>query len=232
MIEALIEELKALDGLSYVNDDGEPRRIRLRPPLTGVPPAEIPELLRQLLKVTQGLEGVEHVSQGPDFSGGLEGQFFEEFSPQGVCLATDQCGNSWTLDPATGWVFYLCHDAPVVVYQFPGLLEFLQQFRRQPAQSDFGTVLQNWVSRIWRENPGCLSHDQALLLDAELANFARELAPEWTLIDLRKPAPGDGFSWGRYGPDTEVRRHPSQCIVAVRKPAKKPSFWSKFWPKA
>jgi len=225
MVETIIQELRALDGLSYSRN----RTLRLRPPLDGPPGASLPEVLRQLLKVSQGLEGVVHVAEGPDFSGTLEGQHLEEFSPQGVCLATDGCGNGWTLDPATGWIFYLCHDAPVVVYQFPSLLEFLQQFRREPALSDFGTKLQAWVSRIWSENPACLTSEQALGGDSELAEFARELGADWTLIDLRNPSPGDGFSWGRYGPKTEVRRHPSLCIVALRKPPPKPSFWSKLW---
>lgn len=79
--------------------------------------------------------------------------------------------------------FSTCHDAPVVVYQFPSLLEFLQQFRRQPSLSDFETNLQAWTSRIWRENPGTLSSDQALTLDAELADFARQLGPDWTFVD-------------------------------------------------
>ena len=229
MIEAIIEELHGLDGLVYTNEDGEPRKLRLLPPLKQPPSASLPELLRQIAKVTQGLEGAEHVAEGPDFSGTLEGQHLEEFAPNGVCLASDSCGNGWSLDPVTGWIFYLCHDAPVVVYQFPGLLEFLQQFRRPPSQSDFGTNLESWVSRIWRENPGCLTSEQALSLDSELADFARQLGPDWTLIDLRKPTPGDGFSWGRYGPNTEIRRHPSLCIVALRKPPSKPSFWSKLW---
>ena len=228
MLELIVQELRALDNLVYSNDDGESRRLRLRPPLEQ-PPGSLPEVLRQVLKVTQGLEGAEHVAEGPDFTGALEGQFVEEFCPEGVCLATDGEGNGWTLDPATGWIFYLCHDAPVVVYQFPGLLEFLQQFRRQPSLSDFGTNLQAWASRIWRENPGSLSSSQALSLDSELADFARQLGPDWTFIDLRKPNPGDGFSCGRFGPGTELRRHPSLPIVALKKPAKKPTFWSKLW---
>src|SRR3712207_9193422 len=41
----------------------------------------------------------------------------------------------------------------------------------------------------------CLESD-----DPILSAFARELDESFQIIDLRQAKPGDGFSWGRYGP--------------------------------
>ncbi len=220
---SLRETLLALDGAAYVNDDGEQRRLRLLPPLgkediDRVSPL-MPEEIRQVLAISRGIEGAEHVNEGiVDLSGlFLQSQVLDEFSPDGQIIASDMCGNSWIVDPPTGWVFYLCHDAPVVVYQFPTLEGFLAELRRTPEESLLGRPLQEWVDRIWAQNPGVLPWAQALEKDPALVSFATKLGPQWEIMDLRRPQPGDGFSWGRFGPDTEIQRHPKEYLVGIRR---------------
>lgn len=226
-------ELLALQDLEYENDHGETRRLKLRPPLSATErqrlAANLPPVLLDLLEVASGIAGAEHVAEGIDFTGKLEGQVLEEFLPDGVTLAVDGCGNGWSLEPSSGHIYFLCHDPPVVVFQSASLEDFLEQLKRQPSCSDLGENLQRWTDRIWRENPATLSPEQAAMGDSVLASFAAELGPDWWLIDLRQPSIGDGFSWGRYGPETEIRRHPEVAIVALRQPAAKPSLWRRLF---
>ncbi len=222
------QQLLALEGLVYENDDGESRRLKLRPPPS---PAQrqrlaeqLPPVLCRLLEVASGIDGAEHVSEGIDFTGGLEGQVLEEFLPDGITLAVDGCGNGWSLEPATGRIFFLCHDPPVVVLQSLSLQLFLEQLKLPPARSELGDALQHWTHRIWRENP-CEGPPR----DESSRSFLEALGSHWRLVDLREARPGDGFSWGKYGPQTEVRRHPELALVALSKPAAKPSLWSRWF---
>lgn len=240
---SILKELQRLAGLTYTNDDGEPRQLKLKPPLAeqewkvlrGQLPCPIPADVEEALGFSRGLDNAEHVSEGVDLSGlSISGQYLEEFAPHALAIADDGCGNSWSLDlqpHSKGWgpVFFFCHDPPVLIYQFASVLEFLQQLERTPQQSELGQACHNWRHRIWRDNPLVADHAWALGADAEMAIWAKELGPGWEFVDLRQPKPGDGVSWGRYGPDTELRRHPAVCIVAIRKPEKKPWFFSRWF---
>ena len=59
---------------------------------------------------------------------------------------------------------------------------------------------------MWRESPGELDHAAALEGDDALRAFAATLDGRYTIVDLRTPTIGMGFSWGRHGPATEIRR--------------------------
>jgi hypothetical protein len=67
---------------------------------------------------------------------------------------------------------------------------------------------------VWKENPGTLTVAEAASGDATLASFASSLEPEFTVIDLRTAPVGMGFSWGRFGPTTVVRRHGEERVFA------------------
>jgi hypothetical protein len=48
--------------------------------------------------------------------------------------------------------------------------------------------------RIWHDNPGTISHAEALAADADLAAFAADLDGWFVFVDLRTAATGDAFS--------------------------------------
>src|SRR5215471_6536715 len=74
------------------------------------------------------------------------------------------------------------------------------------------------VHYIWGKNPGVISYDQCLHSPEDgLAAFARELGPTFLFIDLRNAEIGSGFSWGRFGADTVVRRFGAQPIFGYEK---------------
>ena len=88
-----------------------------------------------------------------------------------------------------------------------------------PHASAIDDVHEDRRFEVWRKNPGVLDHATCLASDdAALAAFARELDPSFQVVDMRAPEVGFGFSWGRYGPRTEVRRFGDRRIFAVRKP--------------
>jgi hypothetical protein len=72
---------------------------------------------------------------------------------------------------------------------------------------------------VWKTNPGVLSYEECLNSeDPILSAFARELDESFQMIDLRHAKPGDGFSWGRYGPNTRIRRFGTRAVFAYQKP--------------
>jgi len=72
---------------------------------------------------------------------------------------------------------------------------------------------------VWRRNPGVIDHATASSsLDPSLRAFAATLREEFQIVDLRRVDPGMGFSWGRYGPRTEVRRYGYERIFAYARP--------------
>ena len=38
------------------------------------------------------------------------------------------------------------------------------------------------------------------------------------IIDLRRAKPGCGFSWGRYGPKTQIKRFGTHAVFAYKEP--------------
>lgn len=67
-----------------------------------------------------------------------------------------------------------------------------------------------------------LSHAKALDSDdATLTGFADSLDDDFEIVDLRSAEIGMGFSWGRHGPKTEVRRHGYELLFAYRSSPRK-----------
>ena len=231
------ETIGRAQATKLVDEDGEEVEFELAP---GLPPAEIqgladevgvplPRELRALLERTAGIDG------GPldtiDFTGRTL-SFGLEMFPSGLPIAGDGFGNFWVLDLTaddveTAPVFFACHDPPVILYQSPGIGDFLQDAFRMlmpPHTSAVDDVHEDRLFNVWGDNPGTLEHSAALASDAHLSAFAAELDDRFTFVDLRSPPVGMGFSWGRYGPRTEVRRHGHERLFAYAPGAKRPGL--------
>ena len=64
--------------------------------------------------------------------------------------------------------------------------------------------------------------------DEDLVAFAQSLGNDFLICDLRNPRVGDGFSWGRYGPRTVLKRFGDKRIFAYQI---RPSLWQRLFGK-
>ncbi len=233
-----VEEIRRAQATSLVDEDGDEVVLECAPPLTE---AEIEQLqaevggalpreLRALLEYTAGIDGT--ALDTIDFTG--QNMAFEERNlfPSGLAIAHDGFGNFWVLDlipdeAETASVFYACHDPPVVLYQSGDIGHFLREtFRMQmpPHESLVDDVHEDRLFNVWRENPATLNHAAAAAGDEQLRSFAAELDERFVFVDLRSPEVGMGFSWGRYGPQTELRRYRYERLFAYAPPEKEPGL--------
>jgi SMI1/KNR4 family protein SUKH-1 len=236
-----IDVIKAALETRLVDEDGEPVSLSLQPPLDakavetlekriGVP---LPDELRVLLSFCSGVEGC---FDGIDFTGNTSFEQREIF-PHGLPILADGFGNAWVLDltserTPTAPLFFACHDGPVILYQSPDLATFLGEvfkLYQSPHKSLIDDVHEDRLFHVWRRNPQVISHEAAMKSpDSAVATFASQLPRHFQIIDLRFVEPGMGFSWGRYGPKTELRRFGEQRIFAYAKPPKT-GFFSKIF---
>jgi hypothetical protein len=228
------EIVKDATGRPFRDEDGNPSPLKLRPPLSeseiegfaATLPCPLPAKIHDLLRLCRGFdEGPVDVVDftGEDCSLGLEGVF-----PHGVSIAGDGYGNFWVVDllPSSrdwGPIYYACHDAPVILYQSPDLEHFLTELFKLVTPPHGGLVDDVHEDRlfdVWRRNPGVKEQAECLSSpDERIRAFAAQLDPSFQIIDLRDAAVGFGFSWGRYGPRTEVRRFGEERIFAYQKRA-------------
>jgi len=226
-----------------VDEDGEPVTLELLPGLLeselvgfeATLPCAVPADVRDLLLSSRGIDGIVDVL---DFTGrALEFEAPEVF-PHGLPIAHDGFGNYWVVDLAPssktfGPIYFACHDAPVVLYQSPDLEHFLVELFEMvtpPHRSAVNGVHDDELFDVWRKNPGVRSHEECLASgDEALRAFAEELGPSFEIIDLRRAEIGFGFSWGRYGPNTVVRRFGHEPIFAYER---RPSFWRRLLGRA
>jgi hypothetical protein len=215
---------------TLIDEDGEVVTLELLPGLSHTElgefahqvPCPIPPEITNLLKACRGFYGtIEQV----DFTGRDLDFEFEAVFPFGLPIAADGYGNFWVVDlhPHTlkwGPIYFACHDPPVILYQADSLHRFLSELFRMfkaPHQSLVDDVHEDRLAQVWRTNPGVLSNEQCLESDDPiLSAFARELDESFQVIDLRRAKPGDGFSWGRYGPNTLVRRFGTYALFAYQ----------------
>jgi hypothetical protein len=223
-----IEHIEAAQQAKLQDEDGDAVALKLTPPLSsgaiytlqqrvGQP---LPEELRKLLAFCSGLDGCLN---GLDFTGASLSFAQQELFPSGLPIAADGSGNFWVLDitPKTSQaapVFFACHDAPVILYQSADLASFLAEVFRlctPPHKSLIPDVQGDKLFEVWRTNPGVLDQLEASAsTDPTLRSFALGLPDRFQIVDLRNVDPGMGFSWGRYGRRTEVRRHGYERIFA------------------
>jgi len=227
-----LDVIRQAQSGTLIDEDGRVVTLELLPGLShtelhdfvGQVPCRIPPEIMELLGACRGFYGtVDQV----DFTGSdLMFEFDAAFS-YGLPIAADGYGNFWVVDlhpDATTWgpVYFACHDAPVILYQADSLEEFLRELFRMfepPHRSLIDDVHEDRLARVWRTNPGVLSHEQCLRSeDPVLSAFARELDESFQIIDLRLAKPGDGFSWGRYGPRTRIERFRAHPVFAYKKP--------------
>ena len=230
MRSSAVEILKAAAGRNVVDEDGNDEVIRLLPPLSEDElkrlqariPCPLPADARELLTFARGFEGgLESI----DFSG-LDDPIFEELFPCGLPIAHDGYGNYWVVDLVSttmhwGPVLYVCHDPPVIVYQCEEIATFISDVLRMaeaPWDGPIDDVHERYSMRIWSENPGVLPRDDALRsTDEVLRRFAEQLTTDHFISDLRNGKTGDGFSWGRFGPQTPVIRAAEARVFAYQK---------------
>jgi hypothetical protein len=233
-----LEAIRRAQATRLVDEDGDEVEFELAP---AVPPGDIERLadevgvplsreLRALLEHTAGIEG------GPlatiDFTGQSLSFGAPETFPSGLPIAADGFGNFWVLDLTpddveAAPVFFVCHDPPVILYQSPDIGDFLQETFRMlvpPHASAVDDVHEDRLFNVWGNNPGTLERSAALVSDERLSAFTAELDDRFTFVDLRSSPVGMGFSWGRYGPRTEVRRHGDERLFAYAPPEKRPGL--------
>jgi hypothetical protein len=215
-----------------IDEDGHPVTLEFLPGLSRAEmrdfsrrvPCRVPGEITQLLGACGGIEGV--IDQ-VDFAGRIAAFEFGAAFPDGLPLASDGFGNFWLVDlhpESAKWgpIYFVCHDAPVILYQSDTLEEFLIELFRMlepPHDSLIDDVHEDRLTRVWRTNPGVLSYEHCLWSeDPVLSAFARELDDTFRVVDLRSARPGDGFSWGRYGPNTRIKRFRRYAVFAYQKP--------------
>jgi hypothetical protein len=240
----LTELFRESAGVRIVDEDGSEDTLRLLPPATANEivaleaslPCPIPADVRDLLDVTRGF------GNGPletfDLIGLADAFGMEDVFPHAHPIAHDGFGNFWVVDlhaDSTDWspIWFACHDPPVIAWQTDSLEHFVREllrFANPPHESDIDTVHERVTAKIWRDDPGTMAVDEAEEKeDASLREFARTLDESWTIVDLRRASLGDGFSWGRYGPRTNVARHGREALFAYRKPAQTTSLWRRLF---
>jgi hypothetical protein len=233
-----LEAIDVAQATKLIDKDGHEVELELAPALQtdeiehladeiGVP---LSRELRTLLERTAGIDG------GPlqtiDFTGRSLSIGAPDTFPTGLPIAGDGFGNFWMLDLTpeeveTAPVFFVCHDPPVILYQSPDIGDFLHEAFRMlvpPHASAVDDVHEDRLFNVWRENPGTLDRSAALAGDERLRAFAAELDDRFSFVDLRSPPVGMGFSWGRYGPRPDVRRHGHERLFAYAPLEKRPGL--------
>jgi len=186
----------------------------------------LPGEIRDLLEFCSGIEGtLEQIDfSGRSFSDGVGLDFL---LPHGLPIAHDGYGNVWVVDlrpESSDWgpIYFGCHDAPVMLVQTATVQQFVIEVFKMltpPHKSLIDDVHEDRLFDVWRKNPGVIPNAMALVSpDPEIQSFADGLEPGFDVIDLRDAPIGMGFSWGRYGTKTEVRRSGAKPIFAYRKP--------------
>jgi hypothetical protein len=233
---AIIRQAQAATLLSR---DGDPDPLELLPPLSAAEidafaakrPCPLPDGIRELLGFCRGFSG--GAADIVDFTG--ETCDFEQLDvfPYGLPIAGDGYGNFWVIDllpssHAWGPIYFACHDAPIVLYQSASLESFLTELFKAsvpPHKSLIDDVHEDRLFKVWRTNPSVQSYEEAMQSsDSSMRAFAATLDPTFEIVDLRNAAVGFGFSWGRYGPRTVIRRAGELPIFALQKRA---SFWNR-----
>jgi cell wall assembly regulator SMI1 len=133
-----VDVLRNAGKRTLVGEDGEPMTFQFQSPMSEAEiakfeqtiPCPLPATIRELLLYCRGFEG--GATDFVDFTGARCDFAHEEVFPNGLPFAADGCGNFWVVDltpesEAWGPIYFACHDAPVILYQSPGLEHFLTE---------------------------------------------------------------------------------------------------------
>jgi len=213
-------------GRKLIDVDGEGELVSLQPPASPARVAEIegelgfalPRELTELLSLSAGLD--MEVQESLDLAS-IEPCPWEGPLGQVMNLVGDGAGNYWVVELHPGMeilgpVWFVCHDAPVLVYQSPDLAAFVDDYLRfcaAPHDGPVASVVREAVQRVWtqRDLP---SSDLLDSQDPVLRDFARRLGDGWFIRDLRHAKPGDGMPIGRFGPKTPLARAGQEFVFA------------------
>lgn len=240
----VVAQIKAAVQKGLCDEQGHPLGIEIAPPLEpneinyierelGVP---LPRELREFLEFTSGLNfilakksraftviselGIDRMDIG----------FFPDFFTGGLAFAHDGAGNYWVMEltPSaveTVPVYYASHDPPVILYQSPSLSDFFTELFRlytPPHTSLIRSVFGDDLFDVYRKNPGVLDHAEAVAsTDPAIREFASTLPEHFQIVDLRDVPIGMGLSHGRFGANTELKRHGGERIFAYAKPPRR-----------
>lgn len=243
---SVTDALRQATELSLQTKRGRPAKLDFLPPATAAEvrslesllPCPLPDEIRELLAYCRGLscDALDFVDF-IDFTGGHCMFEYVDAFPHGLPFAADGCGNFWVVDlwpesQSWGPIYFACHDAPVMLYQSPSLQDYVEQLIKAlvpPFESVVEDVQGDGIFNVWSTNPGVMSYDEGIQsADPEVKAFAGKLGPSFQIIDLRDAKVGHGFSWGRYGPDTTVRRWGRLPIFAYEKPERR-GLWARLF---
>ncbi|MBP6022174.1 SMI1/KNR4 family protein [Ferruginibacter sp.] len=223
-----IEKLKAILNNQYISEDGNSYKIELLEGLNDtdienfksqLPKKYLPTEIEELLKFSKGFnfEGLEEVRFDAYNSFG-----FDEIFPHSIQLAGDGAGNFWILDIDSNgnWksIYYVCHDPAVIVKHSENLSEFIEdvdEFGKKGADSNLGIIHEKIVMDIWNEKIGLMEQNN------KEYDFGQIQLPELFLIaDLKNEPIKNGFSWGKFGPNTKIIRPDDNPIWVIEKKVK------------
>ena len=197
-------------------------------------PGPLPPAIKDLLAYTAGfeMESVQLAKQKRTqlsdtvsvlFKG--SGTFGFDVLPNAIDVLGDGCGNFWLVDVTScgdwGTIMYVCHDPPVIAVQAASLVDFLLQLL-QPGRGEPPNALRfvrdQAVAHIWKRDPWLMSaHNAKLSADAVIRGFADQLSDEFCVADLRPREVGSGFSWGKAGANTQLKRAGSDLIFGIER---------------
>jgi hypothetical protein len=238
------DALRRATELALQAKGGKRTKLDLLPPSTSAEitslesrlPCPLPEDIRELLLYCRGssceaLDFVDFI----DFTGADCMFEYADAFPHGLPFAADGCGNFWVVDlwpdsRTWGPIYFACHDAPVILYQSASLQDFVEELMKAlmpPFKSAVEDVCRDDLYNVWGTNPGVMSHEECIQSgDPELIAFATERGPKFQFIDLRNAKVGHGFSWGRYGAETTVRRWGRLPVFGYEKPERR-GLWAR-----
>lgn len=197
---------------------------------------KLPADFREMALLIGGIECSYDIA----FRGDADGQYLEGFLDRALYLAPDGCGNSFNLDVTSAGsekadIFFACHDAPVMTYVCHGMEAFLDLICRNhsfPQDDTLDRLIEDRIFNVWTTHDRSVSVSQAReSSDQVVRDFAASLPDGYFVVDLRDRVPGSGVPWGRFGPETDLKRCGEELIFgygpAARSGVKKP--WWKFW---
>lgn len=224
-LEKLAGNAKLMRGLP------EQEVARFQSQLPGPLPAEVRELLKYSggFDIASGRLLLKSARLGDTvrvlFTGG--GDVGLCILPCPIALLGDGLGNFWVVDvsPNGAWgaVLFVCHDPPVIVVQAADLAGFLKQVLNAGgvnSETSLEYVRSLATTRIWRDDPWLIPVQVARgAQDVVVSQFAGQLPDNYRVADLRSRKVGSGFSWGKAGPQGDLRRHGAELIFGVEKKA-------------
>lgn len=187
-------------------------------------PCALPPHVEELLALCRGFEG--SAADLVDLLGEL-GYGQDEIFPHGLPIAGDGYGNVWVVDLTAsstdfGPVYFACHDPPIIALQSRSLSGFLIDLARLDDTEETSTldfVHDEAAGTIWVDDPAAISRQQALAsTDSAIRALAEQVPEGFVIADLRDAEVGDGFSWGRFGPNPRIVRHGADPIFAYGRP--------------